>query len=58
MFDMKSLQEVALAAQNKQSDYQDQVLNYLDRIVFALENTQFSLKEIEYYLDPKDEVDD
>lgn len=58
MFDMNSLKETALNAQQKQSDYQDQVLNYLDRIVFALENTQFSLKEIEYYLDPKDEVDD
>jgi len=58
MFDMNSLKETALIAQQKQSDYQDQVLNYLDRIVFALENTQFSLKEIEYYLDPKDEVDD
>lgn len=58
MFDMNSLKETALIAQQNQSDYQDQVLNYLDRIVFALENTQFSLKEIEYYLDPKDEVDD
>lgn len=58
MFDMNSLKETVLIAQQKQSDYQDQVLNYLDRIVFALENTQFSLKEIEYYLDPKDEVDD
>ena len=47
MFDMKSLQEVALDAQNKQSEYQDKVLNYLEHIELLLADIKLKFDEME-----------
>jgi len=47
MFDMKSLQEVALDAQNKQSEYQDKVLDYLEHIELLLADIKLKLYDEE-----------
>lgn len=47
MFDMKDIQAVAAQAQNKQWEYQDKVLDYLEHIELLLADIKLKFDEME-----------